>query len=71
MINEILAERRVDYIGPLPQSIQDYTRFAIGLVASGKQQAAGSELVKLMTSPDTSWSCAGWVLSHSDRVAKR
>jgi molybdate transport system substrate-binding protein len=53
MINEILADTRVDYVGPLPQSIQDYTKFAIGLVASGKEQAAGSALVKLMTSPDT------------------
>ena len=40
MINEILADTRVDYIGPLPASIQDYTRFAIGLVA--RRQGAGS-----------------------------
>ena len=53
MINEILADTRVDYVGPLPASIQDYTRFAIGLVAAGKERVAASGLVKVMTSPDT------------------
>jgi molybdate transport system substrate-binding protein len=53
MINEILADTRVDYVGPLPASIQDYTRFAIGLVAASKEQAAGGALIKVMTSPDT------------------
>ena len=53
MINEILADTRVDYVGPLPQPIQDYTRFAIGIVASGTQREAGGALVRLMTSRDT------------------
>ncbi len=53
MINEILADTRVDYVGPLPAPIQDYTRFAIALVASGKEQAAAGALVKVMTSADT------------------
>jgi molybdate transport system substrate-binding protein len=53
MINEILADARVDYVGPLPASIQDYTCFAIGLVAAGKDQEAGSALIKAMTSADT------------------
>jgi molybdate transport system substrate-binding protein len=52
-INEIIADTRVDYAGPLPQSIQNHTRFAIGVVASGKQREAGGALVKLMSSPAT------------------
>jgi len=53
MINEILADTRVDYVGPLPQPVQDYTRFAIGVVASGAQREAGGALVRLMTSQGT------------------
>jgi molybdate transport system substrate-binding protein len=53
MLNEILADTRVDYVGPLPTPIQDYTRFATGRVAAGKEPIAGGELIKVMTSPDT------------------
>ena len=53
MINEILADKRVDHVGALPPAIQDYTRFAIGQVASGSQREAGSALIKLMSSSET------------------
>src|SRR5262249_17282494 len=53
MINEILADTRVAYLGPLPQSIQDCNRFSTGLVAVGKEQTAGNAVVRLMSSSDT------------------
>lgn len=50
-MTELLAEPRVELVGPLPSDLQDYTKYVIGLVAKGKQQQAGKTLIKLITSP--------------------
>jgi molybdate transport system substrate-binding protein len=51
MINEIIADPRVDFVGPLPQPIQDYTSFKAGLVA-GSVQPQGRALIEALSSPD-------------------
>jgi molybdate transport system substrate-binding protein len=53
MINEILADARVELVGPLPPSVQNYTVFAVGLVSHSAQQDAGRALIHFLTSPST------------------
>lgn len=53
MINEILADARVDYVGPLPPAIQGYTPFAAGRVAGSGQQDAAQAFIAMLSSPDT------------------
>ena len=50
-ISEILADSSVEYAGPLPAAIQNYTVFAGGIVAKGNQYAAGKALLEFMSSP--------------------
>jgi molybdate transport system substrate-binding protein len=50
-ITELLAEPRVELLGPLPTAIQDYTKYAAGVVAAGKQPDAGKALITFITSP--------------------
>jgi molybdate transport system substrate-binding protein len=50
-ITELLAEPRVELLGPLPLAVQDYTRYAAGLVAVSKQPDAGKALIAFITSP--------------------
>ena len=48
---EILADSRVELVGPLPAAIQNYTVFAAGVPASSKEHDAGKALIQFMTSP--------------------
>ena len=48
---EILADPRVELVGPLPAAIQNYTAFAAGILASSKEQDAGKALIQFFTSP--------------------
>jgi molybdate transport system substrate-binding protein len=50
-IAELIAEPRVELLGPLPTAIQDYTKYAAGVVAAGKQPDAGKALITFITSP--------------------
>ena len=50
-ISEIMAEPRVELVGPLPAAIQNYTRYAAGIVAASKQQDAGRALIAFLSSP--------------------
>lgn len=50
-ISEILAEPKVELVGPLPEPIQDYTKFAAGVVASGSRPEAARALIEFITSP--------------------
>jgi molybdate transport system substrate-binding protein len=50
MINEILADPRVDFIGPLPPSVQYYTTFSGGVVAASKHQDAARRFVAFLSS---------------------
>lgn len=49
-ITEIMADPRVELVGPLPAAIQNYTLFAAGIVASSKQQDAGKAFIQYITS---------------------
>jgi molybdate transport system substrate-binding protein len=53
MINEILADARVDLAGPLPPPVQNYTVFAAGLISLSTQQEAGRTLIHFLSSPST------------------
>jgi molybdate transport system substrate-binding protein len=50
-ITELLAEPRVEFLGPLPMAVQDYTSYAAGLVTAGQQRDAGTALIAFVTSP--------------------
>jgi molybdate transport system substrate-binding protein len=50
-ISEVLAQPSVELIGPLPATIQNYTPFAAGIVASSKQGDAGKALIEFLSSP--------------------
>jgi molybdate transport system substrate-binding protein len=51
MINEILADPRVDFAGPLPQPVQYYTTFTAGIVAASKHQDAARAFIGFLSSP--------------------
>ena len=51
LIQEILAEPSVDYVGPLPAGIQNNTLYAAGIVAGSKEPEAGKALLRFLSSP--------------------
>jgi molybdate transport system substrate-binding protein len=52
MINEILIDPRVELVGPLPPTVQNYTTFAAGIVGTSTQQDAGRALIGFLSSPE-------------------
>jgi molybdate transport system substrate-binding protein len=50
-ITEILADPRLELIGPLPAPIQRYTNYAAGVVASSAQRSAGAQLIAFLGTP--------------------
>lgn len=50
-ISEILSENSIELAGPLPEAIQNYTRFSAAVVASSKQQQAAKALVEFLSTP--------------------
>jgi len=50
-ITEVLADPRLELVGPLPGPMQYYTRYAAGLVASSARQDAGKALISFLASP--------------------
>jgi molybdate transport system substrate-binding protein len=50
-ISEILAQPTVELAGPLPSEIQNYTKFAPGIVTGSSQTDAGTALVTFLSSP--------------------
>ena len=51
-ISELIHEKGIDYLGPLPPEVQKITVFSAGLHASGKEQETAKTLVKALKSPD-------------------
>jgi molybdate transport system substrate-binding protein len=50
-ISEILDESSIDLAGPLPDDIQNYTRFGAGVVASSKQPQPAKALIEFLSTP--------------------
>jgi len=51
LIQEILAEPSVDFVGPLPAEIQNNTLYAAAIAAISKQQPAGTALIQFASTP--------------------
>jgi len=51
-ISEIIAQPTVDLIAPLPESIQNYTTLAVGVLSSGEHQDAAKELIAFLSTPE-------------------
>jgi molybdate transport system substrate-binding protein len=51
-VSELSHFAGVDYIGPLPADIQQFTMFASGIMAGAKEADAAKALVKFLASPD-------------------
>src|SRR5712691_3056232 len=50
-VSELSHFAGVDYVGPLPADIQQYTMFATGILAGAKDAEAAKALVKFITAP--------------------
>ena len=50
-ISEIVSEKGVVLVGPLPAAIQNYTTYAVGLGSGSKQAEAGNAFIKVLSSP--------------------
>ncbi len=51
LVNEIMALKGVDVVGPLPPELQSYTVFHGGVSAASKNAAAAKALVQFLTTP--------------------
>jgi molybdate transport system substrate-binding protein len=50
-VSELSHFAGVDYVGPLPADVQQFTMFASGIVAGAKEAEAATALVKFITAP--------------------
>jgi molybdate transport system substrate-binding protein len=50
-ITEVLADDRLELVGPLPGPLQFYTVYAASLLASGAQQDIGKALIAFLAAP--------------------
>jgi molybdate transport system substrate-binding protein len=50
-ISEIVSEKGVTLVGPLPAAIQNYTIYAVGLSTAAKSPDAGIAFIKVLTGP--------------------
>jgi molybdate transport system substrate-binding protein len=50
-ISEVLAQPSVEFAGPLPSEIQNYTEFVPGIVTGSNQIDAAKTLVTFLSSP--------------------
>jgi molybdate transport system substrate-binding protein len=50
-ISEIVSEKGVTLVGPLPAEIQNYTTYVVGLSAAAKDAEAAKAFIKVLTGP--------------------
>ena len=50
-MSEIVADPRVELVGPLPAAIQNYTVVTAGIVANSKERDAAKAFIQFMSSP--------------------
>jgi molybdate transport system substrate-binding protein len=53
-VSEIVADPRVELVGPLPTAIQNYTVVTAGVVTNSKEQDAAKALIQFISSPAAS-----------------
>ncbi len=51
-ISELIHEKGIDYLGPLPSDVQKITVFSAGLHTAAKEPGAAKALVKALTGPE-------------------
>ncbi|MGC2520693.1 MAG: substrate-binding domain-containing protein [Burkholderiales bacterium] len=51
LVNELMAQRGVEVLGPLPPELQSYTVFTTGVSAGSKDAAAAKALIRFLSSP--------------------
>lgn len=50
-MSEIVSQKGVTLVGPLPKEIQNYTTYAVGLSSAAKQAEAARSFIKVLTGP--------------------
>jgi molybdate transport system substrate-binding protein len=50
-VSELSQYEGVDYVGPLPAEVQNYTTFSSGILSNAKEAVAARALVRYITSP--------------------
>lgn len=50
-MSEIVSQKGVTLVGPLPKEIQNYTTYAVGLSSAAKQAEAARAFIKVLTGP--------------------
>ena len=50
-ISELIHETGIDYVGPLPPDVQNFTNFSSGIGSGAKSQAAAKALQAYLTAP--------------------
>lgn len=50
-VSELSQYEGVDYVGPLPAEVQNYTTFSSGILSNAKEAEAARALVRYITSP--------------------
>jgi molybdate transport system substrate-binding protein len=53
LVNEIMAIKGVEVVGPLPAELQSYTAFHAGVSSTSKNAAAAKAFAKFLTAPDS------------------
>jgi len=53
-ISEIVSQPGIEFIGPLPAELQNFTIFAAGIVASSQQPETAKDLINFLTANATS-----------------
>jgi molybdate transport system substrate-binding protein len=53
-MSEIVADPRVELVGPLPAAIQNYTVVTAGIVVNSKERDAAKALIQFISSPAAS-----------------
>ena len=51
-ISELLPDRGIDFVGPLPAEMQKVTVFSAAVVAGSRQPEAGRKLIEFLASPE-------------------
>jgi len=51
-VSELIHEKGIDYLGPLPSEVQNITVFSAGLHTGAKAPEAAKTLIKALTGPD-------------------